>query len=198
MISCHDWWPWTKPGYITMTWRQSSNQWSGGIAAHRAPKKFRVQKSAGIVLASLFGIKTASSSLIIFQRAKLSTQSISASAIEGHFERKTPREGHQGGLVLVRQYPSSPGTCNQEETGVPGLPVSWSPTLFSGSGPIWLPPVPWTEKIIERSPFSSDSEVIAAMETWLDGQLSEFLLSGLQKLEQRGKKCIELCGECVE
>jgi len=50
--------------------------------------------------------------------------SISAGAIEGHFERKTPREGHQGGLVLARQYPGSPGTCNPEETGLPGLPVS--------------------------------------------------------------------------
>ena len=26
-----------KPGYITMTRRQSNNQWSGGIAAHPAP-----------------------------------------------------------------------------------------------------------------------------------------------------------------
>jgi hypothetical protein len=43
-----------------------------------------------------------------------------------------------------------------------------------------------------------DAEVIAAAETWLDGQLSEFFfLSGLQKLEQRAKKCIELRGECV-
>jgi len=31
--------------------------------------------------------------------------------------------------------------------------------------------------------FSSDAEVIAAAETWLDGQLSESFLSGLQKLE---------------
>jgi len=54
MISCRDWWPWTKPGYITMTRRQSNNQWSGGIAAHPAPKKFRVPKSAGKVLASNF------------------------------------------------------------------------------------------------------------------------------------------------
>jgi len=29
-----------KPGYITMTRRQSDNQWSGGIAAHPAlPQK---------------------------------------------------------------------------------------------------------------------------------------------------------------
>jgi len=37
-----------------MTLKQSNNQWSGGIATHSAPKKFRVQKSAGKVLASIF------------------------------------------------------------------------------------------------------------------------------------------------
>jgi hypothetical protein len=46
--------------------------------------------------------------------------------------------------------------------------------------------------------FSSDAEVIATAETWLDGQSSEFFLSGLQKLEQRAKNCIELRGEYVE
>ena len=86
-----------------MTRRQSNNQWSGGLAAHPALKKFRVQKSTGKALALIFGIKTASSSLIIFKRAKLSMRIllISADATEGHFEGKPPREGHQGGLVLV-------------------------------------------------------------------------------------------------
>jgi len=46
--------------------------------------------------------------------------------------------------------------------------------------------------------FSSDAEVIAATETWLDGQPSDFVLSGLQKLEQWAKKYIELRGEYVE
>jgi len=45
---------------------------------------------------------------------------------------------------------------------------------------------------------SSDAEVNAAAEIWLDGQLSEFFLSGLQKLEQWAKKCTELRGEYVE
>ena len=70
---------------------------------------------------------------------------ISAGATEGYFQWKTPREGHQGGLVAW-QWPGSPGTCNLEENGLPGLPMSWSPTLFSGSGPVVLPPIPWTEK----------------------------------------------------
>jgi len=47
--------------------------------------------------------------------------------------------------------------------------------------------------------FSSDAEVIVAAETWLDVQHSDFFfLSGLQKLEQRAKKCIELRGEYIE
>jgi hypothetical protein len=37
-------------------------------------------------------------------------------------------------------------------TGLLGLPVSWSPTLFSWSGPVGLPPVLWAEETIETSP----------------------------------------------
>ena len=82
MISCRDWWPWTKSGYITMIRRQSNNQWSGVIAAHPAPKKSGCKNPLEKFSPhfSFFfgggGIKTASSSLIIFQRAKLSTRSI--------------------------------------------------------------------------------------------------------------------------
>jgi len=39
-------------------------------------------------------------------------------------KKKTPREVHKGGPVLPQQCPGSPGTCNPEETGLPGLPVS--------------------------------------------------------------------------
>jgi len=56
----------------------------------------------------------------------------------------------------------------------------------------------WKKKKLKGRHFSSDGEVIAAAETWLDGQPSDFFLSGLQKLEQRAKKFIELRGEYVE
>jgi hypothetical protein len=39
------------------------------------------------------------------------------------------------------------------------------------------------KKQLKGRHFSSDAEVIAAAETWLDGQPSELFLSGLQKLE---------------
>jgi len=38
IFSCRNYWPWMKPGYITITRRQSNNQWSGGIGAHPTPK----------------------------------------------------------------------------------------------------------------------------------------------------------------
>jgi len=152
MISCRDWWPWKKPGYITTTRRQSNNQWSGDIAAHPASKIPSAKIHWKISRLDFLGSRrypphSLSSKGPNYQRGVLL---ISAGAIEGHFEGNTPREGHQGGLVLGRQCPGSPGTCNPEETGLPGLPVSWSPTPFSGSGPVGLPPVPRTEKSIFR------------------------------------------------
>ena len=183
MIYCRDWWPWTKPGYITMTRRQSNNQWSGGIAAHPAPKNSERKNLLEKFSPRFFGIKTASSHWLSskgpnYQRGVLL---ISAGAIKGHFEGKTPREGHQGGLVLARQCPGSPGTCNLQKTGLPGPPTSWSHTLFSGSGPVNYHLFPGLKKQLKGRHFSSDAEVIAAAETWLDGQLSELFFSGLQK-----------------
>ena len=57
---------------------------------------------------------------------------------------------------------------------------------------------PGLKKQLKGRHFSSGAEVIAAAETWLDGQLSEFFLCDLQKLEQWAKKCIVLRGEYVE
>ena len=134
---------------------QSNNQWSGGIAAHPALNiptgKIRWKISRLNFLRSRrHPPHWLSSEGPNYQRGALL---ISAGVIEGHFEAKSLRVGYQGGLVLARQCSGSPGTCNPEETGLPGLPMSWSPTLPSGSDTVALPPVPWTEKTIERSPF---------------------------------------------
>jgi len=80
--------------------KQQSMEWqqSGSLR----PKKFRVQKSVGKVLASFFwdqdGIL-----LIIFQRAKtINAEYYSSLLVQlRHFEGKTQQEGHQGGLVLA-------------------------------------------------------------------------------------------------
>jgi len=102
----------------SMEWRHSGSP---------RPKNFRVQKSAGKVLASIFwGSRQhpphrLSSKGPNCQRGVLF---IPVGAIEGHFEGKTLLEGHQGDLLLARQYPVSPDICKPEETGLPGLPMS--------------------------------------------------------------------------
>ena len=177
----------------------SNNQWNGGIGAHPASKISERKIRWKISRLDIWGSRRHHPHCLSSKRPnyRRGVLVISADAIEGYFEGKTPREGHQGGPVLARQCPGSPGTCNPKDNGLPGLPISWSPTLFSGFGPVGIPPVPWNKKqTIGRSPFSSDTEVIAAAETWLDGQFS--FLSGLQKLEERAKKCIELRGGYVE
>jgi len=151
-----DWWPWTKPGYITMTRRQSNKQteWRhSGLPPSPPQKKIRVQKFAGKVRASIFRYQDGI--LLNFHRAKLPTRSIThlcwcnwRTFWRKNAAGKSPRRSCSCTTMLRLT-----GPCNPEGTGLLGLPMSSSPTLFSGSGPVGLPPVPWTENPIERSPF---------------------------------------------
>ena len=79
-----------------------------------------------------FRIKTASPSFIIFQRAKISTRSITYLCWCNWmtFWRKNAAVRSPRGSCSCMTCTGSPGTCNPEETGLPGLPVSWSPTLL--------------------------------------------------------------------
>ena len=104
----------------------NNNQWSGGITAQTAPKNSECKNPLEI---SRVDFLDQDGILLVdylpkSQTIKRGVLLISAGAIEGYFEGNTPREGHQGGLVLTRQCPGSPGTYNPEETGLPGLPVS--------------------------------------------------------------------------
>ena len=125
-----------------------------GVAAERLnpPQEIPSKKIRWkISRLEFFGIKTPSSSLIIFERAKLSKLSITHLCWCNWrtFLRKNAAGISPRGSRSCTTMPGWPGTCNPEETGLPGLPMSWSSTLFSGSGPIRLTPVFWTEITIE-------------------------------------------------
>ena len=137
-------WPWDKAT-------------SNGVAAYRLtpPQKFRVQKSSGKVLASIFWDQDGILHTVIFHRAKLPRRSIT------HlfwcnwrtFWRKNAVGRSPRGSSSCATKPRLTGHLNLEETGLSGIPTSGSPTLFSGSGPVGLPTVTWTGKKNERSPF---------------------------------------------
>ena len=198
MISCRNWWPWKKPGHITVTRRQRNNKWSGGMASHSTPKYSECKNSLENFAPRFFVLKTASSTLMIFQRAKLSTRSIT------HLcwcNCRTFWKKNAGG--------SSPsGSC----TTIPGLTGHLQPRSN------WPP---WTSNILITHPIlriwhrqaatcSRDwknnrifaiflprrRSLLPRITGWTDNIL--IFLTGLQKIQQRAEKCIELRGKCVE
>ena len=154
------------------------------------PKKFRVRKSAGNFAPRFFGIKTASSSLLIFQRAKLSTRSITHSCWCNWrlFWRKTK--------AAVRS-PKGSFSCTTMSrlTGHLQPRRNWPtwasnvlithPILRIWSRRTTTCSLDWKKQLKVRH-FSSDTEVIAAAETWLEGQTSNFFFEWLAKVRASG------------
>jgi hypothetical protein len=151
----------------SMKWRHSGSHF---------PKIFRVLSAVKFPRLDFFGIKTASSKLVIFQMVKLSTQIITCLCwCSWRTFRVGKRSGKISQMVLFLQdnAPAHRALATRKKLAYHGV-VSWSPTLFSASGPDGLPPVPWTEKKLECRHYSSVTEVIFDAETWLVGQNSEF------------------------
>ena len=150
MISFRDWWPWTNPGYVTMTRRQSNNQWSGGIAAHSAPKNSELKIRWKSSRLDFFRSRRhpphwLSSKRSIYQRGVLH---ISAGPTEGHFEGKTPGKVTKGVLFLHDNAPAHRALAIQKKQTYLGFhcldlpPYSPDPATFPG-----------LKKTIERLPF---------------------------------------------
>ena len=180
--------------------KQRSMEWRHSGAPR--PKKFRAQKSAGKVIASIFfGIKTASSLLIIFQRAKLSTRSVTYLRLcnwrtfwRNNAAGRTPRGSCSCTTMsrLTRHLQSRrnwPTWASNVLITHPILRI-WPRRTTTCS-------LDWKHNW-KVSIFRPMRRSLLPAETWLDGQISDFFLIGLQKLEQRAKKGIELRGEYVE
>jgi hypothetical protein len=184
MTSCRDWWPWKKLGYIIMIRCKSNNQWSAGIAGHAAPKipslKIRWKSSRLVFLGSR--LHTPHWLYFKWPNYQRGVLLISADAIEGHLKEK--RRGQ-----LTNVVESCSCTTMPRITGHLQLRRNW---------PSWASSVLITHPILRICPrrtntcspglkkelkvrhFSSHAEVVAAAETWLDRQHSEFFLSGMK------------------
>ena len=169
--------------------KQQSMEWPHSGSPH--PKKIR-----------FFGIKTASSSSIIFQRTKLSTPSITRLCWCSWraFWRKNAGRGKvtKEVLFLHDKAPAHRALATQKKLVYLGFQClvnpSYSPDLapshyhlFRGLKNNWKFAIfrPTRRSLLPRRPGWTDNLLI-------------FFKSGLQKLEQRAKKCIELRGEDVE
>jgi len=100
---------------------------------------------------------------------------ISAGATEGYFEGKTPREGHQGGSYSCTTMPQLTRHLQPQRNW-----PTWASNVLITHPILWMWPrrtttcsLDW-KKQLKGHHFSSNTEVIAATETWLEGQHSEF------------------------
>ena len=132
-----------------------------------------------------FGIKTASS-LNIFQRSNYQRRVllISAGAIEGLVKEKRLGKITKGVLFLHDNAPAHRALATHKKLAHLGFQCldhpPYSPELAPSDYRLFLG---LKKKQLKSRRFSSDAEVIAAAETWLDGQPSDFFLSGLQVRE---------------
>jgi len=159
-----------------------------------------VQKSAGKVLASIFWDEDG----ILLINYLPKGQTINAEyyssllvQLKDILKEKCHGKVTKGVLFLHDNYPAHQAPATQKKLAYLDFNVlithpilqNWPRRTTTCSG---------LKKQLKGRHFSSDTEVTDAVETWLDGQPSELFLSDLQKLEQRAKKCIELCGEYIE
>ena len=183
-----------------MTRRQNNNQWSGGIVAHPAPK-LRVQKSAGKFLASIFWDQDGILLIDYLPKGQsINAECYSSLLVQLKDILKEKLRGKVTKVVLFLHDNASThrALATQKKLAYLGFQCLDHPPYSPDLAPLDYHLFTGPKKQLEGLHFSSDAEVIAAAETWLDGQRSELFLRGLQTLEQRAKKFNELRRECVE
>jgi len=172
-----------------MEWWHNGSPW---------PKKFQVQKSTGKALALIFWDQDGI--LLTDYLPKGHTINVEyylslLVQLKDILKEKCHGKVTKGVLFLHDNAPAHQALATHKKLAFQRLHhPPYSPDLPPSDYHLF----PGLKKQLKGCHFSSDVEIIAAAETWLDGQPSEFFLSGLQKLEQQAKKCIELHWEFAE
>ena len=174
MISCRDWWPWTKPGYITMTRRQSNNQLSGVIAAYSAPPqkvpsaKIHWKSSRSIFwdqdAVLLIDYLTKGQTINAVYYSSLLVQ------LKNILKEKRRGKATKGFLFLHDNSPAHQALATQKKLAYLGFQYLDHTPYSPDRAPSVYHLFPALKKQFKICLFSFDAEVIAIAETWLDGK----------------------------
>jgi len=174
-------------------------EWRHSGSTH--PKKFPVQKSAGKVFVSTFWDQDGIVLIDYLPKGQTTnTEYYLSLLVQLNDILKEKRLGKfTKGVLFLHDHAPVPRTlATRKKLAYLGFQGPDHPPCSPDLAPSDYHLFPGLKKQMKCGHFSSDAEVIPAAETWLDGQHSEFFLSGLKKLEERAKRCIELRGEYVE
>jgi len=167
-----------------MTQRQNNNQWSGSIAAHPAPKNSECKISWKSFHLDFFGSrrhppdylpKGQTINVEYYSSLLVQLKDILKEKLQGKVIKRV--------LFLHDNAPAHWALAIQKKLAYLGFQCLDHPPYSPDLAPSDYHLFPGLKKYLKVHHFSSDTEVIAAVETWLDKQPSEFFLSGLQKLE---------------
>ena len=156
-----------------MTRRQSNNQWSGGMGAKPVTKKSNCKNPPENLSPRFFGIKTASFSFIIFQRAEQSTRRITYLC---WCNWRTFWRKNAAGMSLrhscscTKNVPAHWALATQKKLAYLGFQCLDHPSNSPDPSDYHL--FPGQKKQLKSRYFSCDAGFIAAAETWLEGQFS--------------------------
>ena len=150
----------------SMDWRHSD-----------LPQKFRVQKTAGNVLASIFWDQDGILPTDYLPKGQtINVEYYSSLLVQ---LKDILKEKHRGKVtkVVLFLHDSAPAhrvLATQKKLAYLGFQCLDHPPYSPGLAPSDYHLFPGLKKQLKGRHFSSDAEAIAAAETWLDGQTSDF------------------------
>jgi len=156
-----------------MTRRQSNNQWSGGIATHPVSKNSECKNS---VLASIFWDQESIFHIYYLPKGQTINAEYYLSLLvqlEDILKEKRRGKFTKGVLFLHDNTPAYRAFATQKKLAYLRFQFLDHPSYSPDLAPLDHHLFPGLEKPLKGRHFSSDAEVIAAAETWLDGQPSE-------------------------
>lgn len=176
----------------SMEWRHSGSP---------RPKKFRVQKSAGKVLASVFWDCHGVIMIDFLDKGRTITgdyYSTLLTTLRDKIKEKRRGKLSKGVLFLQDNAPAHKSHVVMQKIRDLGLELLEHPPYSPDLAPSDYYLFPQLKKSLKGRKFSSNEEVIEAVEVWFAEQEETFFLKGLETLQVRCNKCIQLRGEYVE
>ena len=150
--------------------KQQSMEWRHSGSPRPAPKNSECKNPLEMFSPRFLGIKTASSSLIIFQRAKLSMLSIYYSSLlvqlKDILEEKRRGKFTKGVLLSHDSAPAHRALATQKKLAYLGFHCLDHPPYSTDLAPSDYHLFPGLKKQLKGRHFLFNAEVIAAAETW--------------------------------
>lgn len=185
--------------FYTPETKEQSKQWIG--PGERAPKKAKTVLSAGKVMATVFWDARGIILIDYLEKGKTITGTYYASLLDQLIEKIKEKRPHMTKKKVLFLQDNAPSHTSAVATAklvqlkfemVPHPP--YSPDLSPSDYFLF----PNMKKWLGGKRFTSNSEIIEAVNSYFEDFDSSYFLQGMQMIETRWTKCITLKGDYVE